>query len=317
MGKTIKISPIEKSYSPSFRTMESSLGAKGMTTSPGTYKKFSPQREADGRYRTGIDKTATWIKALEPEEQEAEFQFIDRLVAKLKDYYGDKVDFGPRSKVWQPFSGEEVTVSLIPLGNEPVLLNPDINAQDLLNYCWIRVDKRIARSSESYMRGECPNCQFYVENEEIEARTQFAKNKLESKALVDFEKLTPTKQKQMARLVGLPISDNSTEESTYNMMYAFLKQKEVGIGNNKGKSPIIMFNELIRLSDDRLYAKDLVEQAIRHNIYREGQGDKIVEGNETIAGSKDDLVNQLLDENNQRQLLALEARVKNKKMINV
>lgn len=314
MGKTVKISPIQKTYSPSFKTMESSLAARGFARTPGTVVRLTPQREADGRYRTGLDKDAIYLKAYSSEEREIEFGIIDKLITKLKGHFGDTVNFGPRSDVWQPHSESDVRVSVIPIGNDPLLLNPDSSPQNLLDFCWLRVDKRIAKSSESYQRGECPNCQYFIENEEVEARVIFTKKKLVNDTIVKFSQMSPTKQKQFARLLGLPITDNSTEETVYNMMDTFLRSPE-GSGANKARNPINLFNEIFRLSDDTIGVKDMIEQALRFNVYREGAGGKIMEGGNTIAGSREELTKFLMNDDNQKDWLALEAKVKNKKIL--
>lgn len=315
MGKTVKISPIQKTYSPSFKTMESSLAARGFARTPGTVVRLTPQREADGRYRTGLDKDALYIKSMPPEEQEIELQMIDKLLKKLKAYFGDTTNFGPRSDVWQAHSEADVKVSVVPMGNEPLILNPDGSPQNLLDFCWLRVDKRIAKSSESYQRGECPNCQYFIENEEIEAKVIYQKKKLKNDTVLKFSQMSPSKQKQFARLLGLPVTDNSTEETVYNMMDTFLGQSELISGVNKARNPINLFNEIFRLSDDTIAVKDMIEQALRFNVYREGTGGKIVEGGNTIAGSRDELTKFLMDDDNQKDWLALEAKVKNKKIL--
>ncbi|HOV34641.1 MAG TPA: hypothetical protein PLS56_01460 [Candidatus Dojkabacteria bacterium] len=314
-GLSIKISPIEKTYPANFKTFESSLAAAGYHRAPGTNSTFIPQKEADGRYRTGLDKNAVYIKRMEEVEQKAEIALIDKLLKRLSETFGDKIDFSnPRSDVWNAFSDSDVKVSVIKLGNSSTILNPDIVPQDLLDYCWLRVDKRIAKSSESFQRGECRGCQFYIENAEAENRVLYQRKKEINKAIVAFENLTSSKQKQVARLLGLPITDDTGEEAIYNMMDTLLKKPEFEGSEFKGLSPIKVFTDIVKMSDDTLYIKDLIEQAIRYNIYRKGTGDKVLEGAMTIAASKDDLVVHLLDPANQKELLALEAKIKSKRI---
>jgi hypothetical protein len=109
MGRQVKVSPIKKTYNANFKTFESSLSDKGYARSPGTKRYLMPKVEADGRYRTGLDKTAQYIKKMAPEEQKAEFEFIDKSLAILKEAYSD-TDFGPRSPVWQAFSDSKINV---------------------------------------------------------------------------------------------------------------------------------------------------------------------------------------------------------------
>lgn len=312
--RSIKISPIRKQYPSKFQTQESSLAKEGYVRSPGTKMVLTPKKEADNRYRTGVDPKAQYIKSIRDEgELAAELKLIDDLLSQLKEVYGEEIDFGPRSKVWMAFSDEPVKVSPVILSNSDLVLNTS-NSQDLLTYCWLRKYPSIAKSLESYNRGDCPDCQYYLADDDAESRILFSKKKQINKAIVQFEKLTPTKAKQVARLMGLPISDNSTEEFVYNQMDTLLKQPEFEKGDYEGLSTISVFNDIVALTDDRIATKDLVEQAIRHNMYRVGAGGKLMEGNTTIQASKEDFVNFLLEPANQKELLALESRVKAKKI---
>lgn len=315
MVKSLKINPIEKTYPTNFRTFESSLAANGLNRWPGTHVPFIPKREADGRYRTGVDKEALYIKKLPMEEQQAEFKIIDDLLSELKKVYGNDIDFAnPRSQVWNAYSDREIKASPVKFGVGSVILNPAIDPQDLINYCWVRVHPDIARSLESSVRGECPGCKYYVENSESEARVLFGRKKEINKAIAAFESLTPTKQKQVARLLGLPITDESGEEEIYNMIDTLLKKPEFDAGEFKTLNPVKKFSEMVRLSDDRLYVKDLIEQAFRHNIYRKDSTGRVMEGGNVISVNRDDLANTLLEDGHQKELLALEKTIQYKKI---
>jgi len=311
MKKIVKISPYKKDFSGTpMNTQEKSLANHGYIRSPGTKKTITPKREVDGRYRTGVDVNANYIKALPPEEQEAEKKLIEEILEELQGIF-PQTDFSNRSKVWQAYSEEEIKVNPVKLSNGDVILNLD-NVDDLLTYAWLRVHPEIAKSGEAIRLGQCRDCQYYIADDEAENRVVYSKKKLINKAIVDFEALTPTKRRQVARLLGLPVTDETKEEAIYNIVDNFLKKPEFEKGSaHEGKNTINVFNEILALSDDRLYTKDLVEEAIRHNIYRT-KGDVVMEGNEVIASTKDELVNNLLDK--QKELLALEKRVKSKKI---
>lgn len=312
MANSIKISPIKKDYPASFKTMESSLASLGYYRSPGTRRYLMPKREADGKYRTGLDENAKYLLSLSGEERESEISFIRETLKKLKSEFPD-IDFGPRSKVWNAFSESELKVSHLPLGNTDIILHTD-NSNDLLNYCWIRVHPDIAKSLESYNRGDCADCQYYLANDDAENKAIYSKKKKINQAIITFEALTPTKKKQVARLMGLPITDDTKEEAVYNMVDNTLKEPEFKSGEYKNLSTLSVFNDLVKLTDERLAVKDLIEQAIRHNVYRTGSGDTIKEGGEVISASKSELVEYLLDEKNQKELAALESKVKQKKI---
>lgn len=314
--KPIKISPISKPYPAMFRTFESSLAAGGYVRAPGTFISIAPHREADQRYRTGLDKTSMEFNRMSPEQQAEESKIIDSLLAKLKEKFGDSIDFAdPRASIWNVFSNNEVKASLVKLGNGSLILNPEIDPQDLINYCWLRVHPKIAKSSEAYMRGECKQCQYYIEDAGSENKMLYQKKKEINKAIAKFEGLSATKQKQIARLLGLPVSDDSTEEQIYNMIDTLLKKPEFDGTQFRGLSPVTKFNEMFAISDDKLYIKDLIEQAIRYNIYRI-QGDKVMEGGQNISTSKETLTDYFLDDKNQKELLALGKKIQAKALAN-
>lgn len=313
--KSIKISPIKKEFSDKLKTQESSLATYGYVRMPGTKMIITPKREADGRYRTGVDPEAPYVKNIRDEgEKAAELSTIKEILTQLKEVYGTDTDFGPRSKVWQAFSDAPIKVTPIVLSNNDIILHTN-SPEDLLTYAWIRKHPAIAKSLESFKRGDCPDCQYYLADDAAENKMLYAKKKKINKAIVEFEALSPTKALQVARLMGLPVTESSTAEYIYNQMDNMLKKPEFEKGDYEGLSTISVFNDIIALTDDKMYTKDLVKQAIRHNIYRVAEGGKMYEGTETVAASEAELVKWLMEPANQKDLIALETRVKNKRII--
>lgn len=317
MIQTIKISPVKKTFDKTFKTFESSLADQGYYRFPATHTFLTPKREADGRYRTGVDKKAVYLNKLSDEQRKIELDLIDELIQRLKDSFGDGVDFGPRSKIWNAYSEEialgEVRASAIKVGNGTLIVNPDAHPQQLLDYCWLRIHPSIAKSAESYNRGECRTCTYYVENEEVENRVLYNKKKKVNDAIVSFSSLTPTKRKQIARLLLLPVTDSTTEEGTYNVVDSFLRDGDATRGSGR-QDPIKEFDEIMQLDDDLIYIKDLVEQAFRHNIYRKGDGDTVMIGNKIAYESKEELVRHLFKTENQKEMLALSKMLEAKKV---
>lgn len=324
MAKVAKLSPIKKNYTQAFKTLESSLAAHGYVRSPGTARTFTPYLEANGRYRTGLDKTASFLKALSPEARRAEEKWIDEATKELKDHFGDDIDLSPKSKIWNAFAVQDrkdakdkgVRVSPVKATNEDQFFDTSTGS-GLLNYCWIRVHPTIAPSMEAYRRGGYSEAQYFLADEEAETKLLYDRKREINKAIVEFEGMPPTKKKQIARLMGLPVGDSTTEESIYNDMDNLLKQTEFVSGEFKGLQTIRVFNDLCQLDEGRVKVKDLVEQAIRHSIYRIGVGGKIVEGNNTISISKEELVSYLLEDEHQMDLLALQKKLDAKKFANV
>ena len=101
MGKLGKISTIKKEYnSGQLQTLQSGLSKQGMTRIPGTGVFKYPYKELDGKYRTGLDPDAGYIKRIQdPLEKELEIERVTELKEKLQNALGD-VDLGPRSKFW-------------------------------------------------------------------------------------------------------------------------------------------------------------------------------------------------------------------------
>lgn len=312
---SLVIRPITKTYPAGFRTLESSLAAQNYNRFPGTWVPYIPKKEADGRYRNGLDKNALYIKKLSMEEQQAEYKVIDSLLSELKNVFGDQANFSdPRSQIWNAYSDGDIHATPVRLGNGTTVLNPSTDPQDLINYCWLRVHPDVAKSLESSSRGECQGCTYYIENSESENRVLYNRKKEINKAIVTFDSLSATKKKQVGRLLGLPIGDATGEEEIYNMIDTLLKKPEFDSGEFKDLNPVKKFNEIVKLADERLYAKDLVEQAVRHNIYRLDSFKKVMEGSRVIAQSKEDFTDHLLDPSNQKELLVLEKSLQQKKI---
>jgi hypothetical protein len=319
MARIGKISTIRKEYSNSqLQTMDAGLAQKGMTRIPGTGVFKYPYKELDGQYRTGLDVNAAYIKRIQdPTEKELEIERVSELKTKLESALGD-VNLGPRSTFWNyglSTSTEDVlhvqSVKLMDGDNYFDLGNP---LQELA-FSWLRVHPTIASSYQAWERGEYPaDSQFYVADDEIENKVIFKKKQLINKAIVKFDSMTPEKKKKVARLLGLPVSDDSKEETVYNQVDNLLKQTEFKNGRYQGLNPVEVFSRFADMKENLLHIKDLVKQAVAHSVYRAKPNGKIYEGEFEIAKDEDDLVKFLADEDNQDQLLILEGKLKGKKI---
>jgi hypothetical protein len=318
MGKIGKISTIKKEYNNSqLQTMQGGLAMKGYTRIPGTGVFKYPYKELDGQYRTGLDPKAAYIRRIsDPLEREMEIERVTELKQKLEDALN--VDLNPRAQFWNYGLSTSVDDSL---HVQPVKLSDGDNYYDLsiplqeLAFSWLRVHPTIASSYQAWERGEYPaDVQYYVADDEIESKVIFKKKQLINKAIIKFDDMTPDKKKKVARLLGLPISDDSKEESVYNQVDNLLKQTEFKNGKYQGLSPIEVFNRFADMKENLLHIKDLVKQAVAHSVYRAKPNGKIYEGEFEIAKDEDDLVKFLADDDNQDQLLILEGKLKGKKI---
>ena len=319
MGKTGKISTIKREYNSSqLQTMDSGLAQKGMTRIPGTGVFKYPYKELDGKYRTGLDPDAAYIRRIKDDtERELEIERVTALRTKLENEIGD-IDLGPRSKFWN------YGLSLSPDDQthvQAVKLMDGDNYFDLSNafqeiaFSWLRVHPTIASSHQAWERGEYPaETQFYVVDDEIENAVIFKKKQLINKAIVKFDSMTPEKKRKVARLLGLPVSEDSKEEVVYNLVDNVLKQTEFKNGKYSGLNPVEVFNRFADMKEALLHIKDLVKQAITHSIYRVKPNGKVYEGEFEIAKDEEDLVKFLADDDNQDELLVLEGKLKTKKL---
>jgi hypothetical protein len=298
--------------------MDSGLAQKGMTRIPGTGVFKYPYKELDGKYRTGLDPEAAYIRRIKDDtERELEVERVTALRKKLENEIGD-IDLGPRSKFWN------YGLSLSPDDQthvQAVKLMDGDNYFDLSNafqeiaFSWLRVHPTIASSYQSWERGEYPaDTQFYVVDDEIENAVIFKKKQLINKAIVRFDSMTPEKKKKVARLLGLPVTEETKEEVVYNLVDNVLKQTEFKNGKYSGLNPVEVFNRFAKMKEALLHIKDLVKQAIAHSVYRIKPNGKVYEGEFEIAKDEEDLVKFLADDDNQDELLILEGKLKTKKL---
>ena len=322
MGKTGKISTIKREFNSSqLQTMDSGLAQKGMTRIPGTGVFKYPYKELDGKYRTGLDPDAAYIKRIKDDtERELEIERVTALRAKLENEIGD-IDLGPRSKFWNyglstsPDDQTHVQAVKLMDGDNYFDLS---NAFQEIAFSWLRVHPTIASSHQAWERGEYPaETQFYVVDDEIENAVIFKKKQLINKAIVKFDSMTPEKKRKVARLLGLPVSEDSKEEVVYNLVDNVLKQTEFKNGKYSGLNPVEVFNRFADMKESLLHIKDLVKQAVAHSIYRIKPNGKVYEGEFEIAKDEEDLIKFLADDDNQDELLVLEGKLKTKKLASV
>lgn len=319
MGKTGKISTIKKEYNSSqLQTMQSGLASKGMTRIPGTGVFKYPYKELDGQYRTGLDPNAAYIRRInDPLERDMEKERVTALREKLQDALGG-VDLGPRSSFWNyglsTSTNDTLHVQPVKLIDGDNYFDTSIPYQELA-FAWLRVHPTIASSYQAWERGEFPaDIQFYVADDEIENAVIFKKKQLINKAIAKFDGMSPEKKRKVARLLGLPVTEETKEDAVYNQVDNVLKQTEFKNGKYQGLSTVEVFNRFADMKENLLHIKDLVKQAISHSVYRVKPNGRIYEGEFEVATDEDELVRYLADDDNQDALITLEQRLKSKKL---
>ena len=319
MGKIGKISALLVEYNNNqLQTMQGELAKKGMTRVPGTGVFKYPYKELDGKYRTGLDPTAGYIRRIaDPLEKQLEIERVTELRDKLQKELGD-IDLGPRSSFWNYALSTSTTDTL---HVQPVKLIDGENIFDLtqplqeLAFAWLRVHPTIASSRQAYERGEYPSdTQFFVQDEDLESVITYRKKQEINNAITKFNQMSPEKQRKVARLLGLPVTDDLKEEFVYNQIDNLLKQSDMKEGKYIGLRPVEVFNRFADMQENLLNVRDLVKQAIAHSIYRVKASGKIYEGDYEVAKDEDDLVKYLIDDDHQDDLLVLEGKLKTKKL---
>jgi len=322
MGKIGKISTIKKEYNNSqIQTMQGGLAIKGLTRIPGTGVFKYPYKELDGTYRTGLDPNAAYIRRIgDSTEKELEIERVTELRKKLEDLLGG-IDLGPRSKFWNyglsTSTDDTLHVQPVKLLDGDNFFDLSIPLQELA-FSWLRVHPTIASSYQAWERGEyAAETQFYVADDEIENAVLFKKKQLINKAIVKFDSMTPERKRKVARLLGLPVSDDTKEEVVYNLVDNILKQTEFKNGKYQGLNPIEVFGRFADMKENLLHIKDLVKQALTHSVYRLKPNGKIYEGEFEVSKDEEDLVKFLADDDNQDELITLEQKLKTKKLASV
>ena len=320
MGKIVKISAIKKSIvGAQTQTMETSLLKEGLTRVPGTGEFKFPYKEASGRYRTGLDENAAYIKRIQDEtERSLEVKRITTWRKQIAEALSiSESDLLPTSKFWNYSlyrdGIDELHVTSIKLVDGENSFDLD-NVRQLITFAWLRVHPTIASSFQAYERGEYgADCKWYVVDDERDNDILFKKKQLINKAVAELDNMTPTKRRKVARLMGLPVSEDTKDEIVYNQIDNIIKDTEVKSGYFKGTNPISLFNRFALMEEKLLDVSDLVEQAVTHSIYRL-KNEKLYEGELKIADNKSEWVQFLMDEDNQEDYLALLDKVKMKKL---
>lgn len=321
MGKVGKISPIKREFpSSQTQTMQSGLAQKGLTRIPGTGVFKFPYKELNGQYRTGLDPNAAYIKRIQdPTERELEIERVTATRDRLQDILN--VDLSPKSSFWNyalaTSNNDSLHVQPAKLMDTDNLYDLS-NAQQELTYSWLRVHPTIASSFQAWERGEFPaDTQFYVVDDEVENAVAFKKKRFINNAIVKFDQMSPDKKKKVARVMGLPVTEDTREDAVYVLVDNLLKQTEFKAGKYQGLNPVEVFTRFADMKENLLHIKDLVKQATTHSIYRIKPSGKVYEGENEVAKDEEELIKYLADEDHQEDLIILEQKLKSKKLASV
>ena len=315
MGTTGKISVIPKDFNSAFPTMEKSLRDNGFSMVPGCKKLFMPYKEPDGKYLTGLDENASYIKRLakiNPEAAEIERKKIRERLEKLKDALGN-IDLSPRSSFWSPVHNPNIVHGLKD-GDNFFALD---NANEAVKFYFLSVHPKIAPSLEAYNRGDChADTHWYIADDEKESEIIYRKNKRVTDALNKFESFSLEKQRKIVMLLGEPITETAKETTVFNTFHAYINASEILRGPFKGQDPVRVFETFATSQDEILDVKYLMKQAFDNQILRMKAG-RVWEGEVQVYNSEDELFETLLDVKNQDIRFALEKKLKMVKLAEI
>lgn len=328
MGNTLKkigkISPVRQEFrAENGDSLASSLTKAGKNKFPGCSEVLPPYREKDGSYRTGLDENAFYIKALESSgktlEAEQEKEIVRGYLKHAQTITGIE-DLGPRSDYYSKMFHEDFrntgrATRLLFLKDEKNLFDLNDPEQALI-YFWARVHPQIAPSYEAHTNNlqsiRCPKpgqVKWFVEDEEVETKIAYSRAIQLNKAINKLTDMNPVKRMKVAKLLGLPVSYSTAEETVYTELDAFIKDTNTG---GEKSANIQLFDKIADMAEASMEIQFLVRNAIELSVYRTGTGGIIYRGKTEMAKSEEDLVIFLSNPSNQEELLAIKAELAQK-----
>lgn len=316
-----RISSVKRKIADS-QTLEGSLAAAGYGRYPGTFIRETPFMERTGEYRTGLNPDASYIKRLErinPEAAEIEKIRVIEMRDFVLDMTGGQIDISPRSdfyrKMFDGQMGTDNRAKVASLYEGHALFNLD-DPFELITFAWLRVHPNVAPSFLAYQEGRLNyegrynEVHSFVDDEEFESKIVYKEKVERNRALSRMGSMTPERQLKVARLLGLRVTYSSRPDVIYNELDKFINDTESRLNN------IDLFNKITDLRDEDINVKYLVEEALQHSIYRV-KGSRVYEGQNEVAKSKDDLIDHLLSPKHQDELLALQDKIEQYKILDL
>lgn len=315
MAKIGKISPIRREFSREAKanSLAGSLSTNGLNRIPGTILKYVINKEPNGEYRTGLNPNADYIKYMSPEEAEQERTRINTWLEFLKERV-PHLDLSPRGSYYSNMmayfgkaNGFEKSIQPYDMKDGENIFNLE-DPYQLITYAWLRVDKRIAPSLQSFKLGKCSSsCAFFVDDEEYQSKVEYSHKAAINKAIAKMTAMSSFDQKKVSRLLGLPVTINTTDEQVYNLLDEYIKESMPK--NGIRLSNINMFLKVAEYKQENLNIRYYIKQAIDFNIYRK-RNERIYEGENELALTEEDLVMYLTDPKNSEELSLLQDKIK-------
>lgn len=150
------------------------------------------------RYLTGLNEFAPEVKKIvDPDEREARIKEIRSVVAELEKELAANVldvedkDFWTKVKLLRPDNDEFWNKISLRCGNDPVFLEPEKDAYDLIKFYAINAGgfSIVAKSYEDAKTRSNRHARFYLDKYEDTASTKTELKKIRNKALAELQKL--------------------------------------------------------------------------------------------------------------------------------
>lgn len=314
MGKIGKIKPIQREYTPEYKntSITGSLANHGLTRLPGTFHELMPDKMPNGGFRTGLDVNADYIKRMSAEEAEQERTRIKEWLAFLNERL-PHLEFDPHSEYYRNLMKYYGKSGGEDKGVQPYKMKDGLNAFDLTNpyelitFAWLRVHHSVAPSFMAWKTGKCsPSCKYFVEDEEFQAEIEFKENQKINQAILLKESLNPSDQRKVARLLGLPVTINTSDYQVSNLLDNYIKDKNTRM--RSGNSNINLFTKIANYNPENRNIRYYIKEALDFNIYRQ-KGNRIYDGEIELAATEEDLVLYLTDPKNIDELNSLQDRL--------
>lgn len=311
MANTVTITAIKKTVSDSHPSIQKSLQQAGYNRMPGTHVRLYPWREIDGSYRTGLDENALYIKQMSPEDQKQEIERVRGLKETAEKFYGD-IDLGPRADFWTKMNDSErgtgTRAPLAILKDGDNLLNLNQREQFIL-FCYLRVHKDIAPSSEALLTGKYTTCLYYINDHDHEDEIIYKRKTAINKARRALDSLSVDKRKMIARQLLLPVSASTKETTVYRFLDDFIEKAQTA----KFSVNLEQFNKFLDMKDDNLLIRDRIKEGIEFGVIRKRNGKYLI--NQQEFNTENDLIDHLTNIKNQEDFINIEEAIKVKKSV--
>lgn len=304
-----KISSVKKQGSINHKTLSGSLQSHGYTRQPGTLFRIPPYKEVGGKYRTGLDPNAQYINAMPEEEREMEREKVKGLLEEAELHFAG-IDLSPTSSFYKDMMkrwGQPDVCPYAELQDGDTIFDLT-DPRKLITYAYLRVHPQIAPSGQALMSGKYAKANYYVNDYDVETAVNYKKKSKISKAIAFLEKITVDKRKKIARQLGLPATDNTSEMAVYDLLFDYIQASTVA----KTASNVDLFTNFMTMKDEHLEIRDLIKEGITYNVYRKVKG-VIYHGEVKMGANEQEVAEHLSNPKNQEDLIALQEAIRLKK----